>query len=87
MTEVRKTLKLLNEKQAAEVLGLSHRTLQNWRVKGGGPRFVKLSGSVRYRERDLEAWVESRVTASTSGLFVGIHRTKGEKLTPARSAQ
>ena len=41
---------LLTEFPAAEVLNLSIRTLQAWRLRGGGPLFVRLSGrAVRYR--------------------------------------
>lgn len=58
---------LLTEIQAAEVLNLSIRTLQAWRVRGSGPRFVRLSGrAVRYRNADLAAYIEARTVASTS---------------------
>jgi len=60
----------LNETQAAELLGVSVRTLQAWRVRGGGPVFVKLGRSVRYRPDDLESWISSRRVASTSALEV-----------------
>jgi predicted DNA-binding transcriptional regulator AlpA len=59
--------RLLNEKEAAEFLGYSIRALQNWRLRGGGPRFVKVSSrSVRYRRRDLLAWIEEHLRSSTS---------------------
>ncbi|MEP3040717.1 MAG: helix-turn-helix domain-containing protein [Roseibium sp.] len=59
--------RLLNEMEAAAFLGYSHRALQNWRVRGGGPVFIKVSSrSVRYRRRDLMAWVDARVCSSTS---------------------
>lgn len=61
---------LLNETQAAEYLGLSVRTLQAWRVRGGGPVFVKLGRAVRYRPDDLNAWINERMAASTSALEV-----------------
>lgn len=44
---------LLTETQAADFLNLSFRTLQAWRVRGGGPRFVKVGKLVRYRRADL----------------------------------
>lgn len=54
--------------QAAQYLGdLKPETLEAWRCRGGGPRFVKLGRSVRYRESDLDAFIESRLRASTSG--------------------
>jgi predicted DNA-binding transcriptional regulator AlpA len=58
---------LLNETQAADILCYSVRALQNWRHRGGGPRFVKVSArSVRYRYSDLVAWIESRTVSNTS---------------------
>ncbi|MCC3305534.1 helix-turn-helix transcriptional regulator [Sneathiella sp. HT1-7] len=58
---------LINEKQAAEYLGYTVRALQNWRVRGGGPKFVRISPrSIRYRLRDLDAWIDERTVASTS---------------------
>jgi predicted DNA-binding transcriptional regulator AlpA len=57
---------LLNQKQAAYVLGLSVRTLERHRVAGTGPRWARLGRLVRYRQSDLTAWVESNVRLSTS---------------------
>jgi predicted DNA-binding transcriptional regulator AlpA len=59
--------RLINEKEAAQFLGYSVRTLQNWRVRGGGPDFIKVSSrSIRYRRRDLIAWSESHRRSHTS---------------------
>ena len=59
--------RLINENDAAIFLGYTVRALQNWRVRGGGPRFVKVSGrSIRYRRRDMIAWAEARLVTSTS---------------------
>lgn len=58
---------LINEQQAATFLGYTVRALQNWRLRGGGPRFVKVSSrSIRYRRRDLIEWVEQRLRSNTS---------------------
>lgn len=58
---------LLGETEAARFLGFSVRSLQGWRVKGGGPRFVKIGGrSVRYRRRDLNAWADANMRLNTS---------------------
>jgi predicted DNA-binding transcriptional regulator AlpA len=58
---------LMNETQAADILCYSVRALQNWRHRGGGPRFVKVSArSVRYRHSDLILWIESRTVSNTS---------------------
>jgi len=59
--------RLINEHQAADYLCYSVRALQNWRVRGGGPKFVKVSGrSVRYTRRDLQVWINERRVTCTS---------------------
>jgi len=58
---------LLNEKQAASILCYSQRALQNWRVRGGGPLYVKVSArSIRYRRCDLTSWIEKRLRAHST---------------------
>jgi len=54
------THKLLKEQQVAEILGLSTKSLQAWRLYGKGPRFRKIGRAVRYPEADLWAWVEQQ---------------------------
>lgn len=52
---------LLTTKEAAELLRLSPRTLENMRVDGGGPQYHKLGGGRRakvvYRVLDLDDWL------------------------------
>ena len=57
---------LLTQREAADILRLSQRTLERWRVSGTGPRFVRLNHSIRYRHEDLAAHVAARVVSSTS---------------------
>lgn len=58
---------LMDERETALILCYSVRALQNWRHRGGGPKFVKVSArSVRYRRRDVLEWVEQRIVANTS---------------------
>jgi len=52
--------------EAGSYLGLSDRTLENYRILGGGPRFRKIGRSVRYTIADLDAWVEARAFEMTS---------------------
>jgi len=59
--------RLIDEFEAADFLGYGVRALRNWRVRGGGPRYVKVSArSIRYRRRDLIAWAEERLCSNTS---------------------
>ena len=58
---------LLKEAQAAEFLHFSPRALQNWRCRGGGPKFVRVSSrSIRYRLSDLIEWTAVRIRSSTA---------------------
>lgn len=58
---------LVDEREAASILCYSVRALQNWRHRGGGPDFVKVSSrSVRYRRTDLEKWIADRTVSNTS---------------------
>ena len=56
----------LTTRQAADHLGLSPRTLDRYRVSGGGPVFHRFGGRVRYLRADLDAWAATRRRRSTS---------------------
>lgn len=58
---------LLDERAAADRLGLSPRTLQAWRITGGGPIYRKVGRRVRYAESDLSAFIEAGARRHTSG--------------------
>ena len=55
---------LLTEVQAADLLSLSVRTLQAWRSREFGPAFVRAGRAVRYRRRDLFAWMDANTVQS-----------------------
>lgn len=58
---------LLDPRTAALRLSVAPGTLAKWRCTGGGPRFVRLSARmIRYRARDLDAWVAARTAPHTS---------------------
>ncbi len=58
---------LLFQSEAAYLIGCSGRTLEAWRLHGGGPPFIQLGRrAVRYRRRDLLGWIEARRRRSTS---------------------
>jgi len=58
---------LHNEKREAERLGFSQRTLQMWRLRGGGPPFIKIHSSVRYDPAQVDAWLAGQVRSHTAG--------------------
>jgi len=53
--------RLLTPLEAAGVLGVTVKQLAEWRWKGGGPRFVRVSHKVvMYRHPSLIAWAAAR---------------------------
>jgi hypothetical protein len=64
---------LLDERTAAAALYLTPRTLQEWRRRGGGPQYVRVSSRcIRYRPEDLAAWAAERLRTSTSDGAEGV---------------
>lgn len=60
---------LLDTKQAAPMIGVVPGTLENWRVLGLGPKFIKSPGrrgKVLYDPADIEAWKAANPYQSTS---------------------
>ncbi len=51
---------LLNTKQLADYLGVAESTIIQYRLKGIGPRYVKIGHLVRYRKVDAEEWVDKQ---------------------------
>jgi len=50
--------RLLKEAEASEILATPAKTLEDWRVKGKGPKYVKLGRAVRYRLSDIEEFIK-----------------------------
>lgn len=58
--------RLLLPQEVAEMLRLEVETLEGWRSKGNGPRYVKLGKrEVRYRPSEVLHWLDERVCSST----------------------
>ena len=71
----------IDENAAAEFLGLNVRTLQTWRQKCTGPRYIKYSSrAVRYRVADLIEFQEQYAVATVAKRADTIpsHRAKPE---------
>ena len=58
--------KLVSQSQAAEILGVSPRSLETWRIRGGGPAFIKIGRAVRYDPDDLRAYIDQHRIANTA---------------------
>jgi excisionase family DNA binding protein len=57
---------MLRTEQAAKILDVTKSTLESWRCRGGGPPFVRYGRAIRYREEDLDRFIESKVRSNTS---------------------
>ena len=51
---------------AAAHLACSASYLEKCRVKGAGPRFIKIGKAVRYKIDELDTWANARAHGSTS---------------------
>lgn len=56
----------LTAKEAAERLRVNNGTLSNWRVRGDGPRYIKLGRKVLYPLAEIEAFEQRQLRVSTS---------------------
>ncbi len=57
---------MVNTGQAATMLGLKKNTLDIWRLRGVGPKFVKMGRTVRYRLADIEDFIQSHTIQKTN---------------------
>jgi excisionase family DNA binding protein len=59
---------LLTPGEVAQITGLSIETLAQWRSQRRGIPFVKVSRNcVRYRQSDLDRWLEERIVSVVVG--------------------
>ena len=58
---------LIRQDEAVLLLGVSNRCLENWRYRGGGPSWIRISARcIRYRRSDLIQFIDERVKTNTS---------------------
>jgi excisionase family DNA binding protein len=58
----------LTEQETSEMLRVSQRTLQRWRMEGTqGLPFRRFGGLIRYALSDVEQWAAAQSRVSTSG--------------------
>jgi predicted DNA-binding transcriptional regulator AlpA len=50
----------------ANITGQSESRFEKLRLRGGGPAYLKLGKSVRYRRADVLQWLNAQVARSTS---------------------
>ena len=59
----------MTEKDVANLICITPRALQNWRLRGGGPEYVKIGRSVRYQRRDVMKFIADRKRKHTAQTF------------------
>lgn len=64
MSEDTNPNELLLPATAAVILKLSPKTLEQWRWRGLGPKFLKCGRFVRYRRSDIDDWLSGRIVSS-----------------------
>jgi hypothetical protein len=58
---------LLNEREAAGVIACSVALLRKWRLFDEGPAYCKIGRLVRYRQEDLNAFLEANRVETGGG--------------------
>ena len=69
LTENNNPDQLMTEKEVAGLICITPRALQNWRLRGGGPEYVKIGRSVRYQRSDVIKFIEERKRKHTAQTF------------------
>lgn len=52
---------LLTPDDVSRILGVPVKTLAHWRTQRTGPLFLRVGVNVRYRQVELETWIEARL--------------------------
>lgn len=58
--------RLGRQKEASQRWSIPEATLEKWRVRGGGPPFIKIGRSIRYDFAVGDRWFTDRQRQSTS---------------------
>ncbi len=72
-------LTLLSSAEVAAILGFKAQSLRAMRLRGTGPRYIRLGGPlgrVAYRRADLDAWLAARTFTSTAAEAVAASATR-----------
>ena len=57
--------RLLTTRQLADYLGVPVATLYAWRQSGDGPPGFRVGKHLRFRERDVDAWIRRQLNVRT----------------------
>lgn len=71
----RNAIKLINNAETAQLLGLRPNTLEIWRTTGRGPAFRKVGRAIRYVEGEVLAWLDAQKHTNTSQYPTRLNRS------------
>jgi hypothetical protein len=54
-----KVKQLLSNAEATEFLGVAKNTLACWRLRGKGPKFLKIGSKIAYDRDDLQEFIDA----------------------------
>lgn len=57
---------LIDARILAMRLGLSIQALANYRLRGKGPKFIRIGRTIRYREADIREWLTAGLVNPSS---------------------
>jgi excisionase family DNA binding protein len=59
--------RLRSAQEVADYLGVPLTTLYQWRTKNAGPRAIRVGRHLRFRQEDVDAWVEQHLDEPDRG--------------------
>lgn len=62
-SEIKPLDRLLSAQEVADYLGVPIATIYTWRHRSQGPLGLRVGRHLRYRRRDVEAWIELQLEA------------------------
>jgi hypothetical protein len=65
MSDTNKQVTHFNVYDLSKRWKLAPKTLDRWRQRGVGPRFLKIGGHVMYRKEDIETYEEACLKSTT----------------------
>ena len=77
------TGRLLTARTVADLLGVSTETVLRWTRRGELPAIRLPGGALRYREDELEAWLDGRATSVRGGVEHPLQTSPGSRATLA----
>jgi predicted DNA-binding transcriptional regulator AlpA len=84
--------RILTDVEVAERRGVSRFTVRSWRLKGVGPRFLKMGRAVRYRSEDVDeyeqqALVETQASSDHAPMSSRAASGRSRPTTPRRPSE